>query len=228
MAFTWQAKVIRKGVLSIPSPQPNPKSFPVPFVLDYQGNKFSKYPISWPVVLAFGEWLRIRAMINPILSGVSFWFIYRLVKKVLDERTALLAIILGSISPFILINSGSLLSHPWSLLLTTTFMISWLDAFTVPNPALSEKYSRWLPAITGGFALGLLSLTRPWTAAGISLPFVIHAVIILMRKPNRTFNPPNGHFLRVGIFNFHPAFHLAIRSDRRFFHKSIHACVAIR
>ena len=54
MAFAWQARVIARGQLTQPSPQPNPDSFLVPFVVDYQGQRFGKYPIGWPIILAAG------------------------------------------------------------------------------------------------------------------------------------------------------------------------------
>ncbi|MBE0696860.1 MAG: hypothetical protein IH586_08045, partial [Anaerolineaceae bacterium] len=183
MAFVWQSRLLVRGQISIPPPQPNPASFIVPFVVDFQGHRFGKYPVGWPIILAFGEWLHIRSFVNPLITSLAFWFIYRLIKKVVDEKTALLAIALGSVSPYVLVNAGSLLSHPWSLLLTVIFATSWLDAFSVENSALPVRLSRWLPAITAAMALGLLILTRPWTAVAISIPFAFHALFLIFRKP---------------------------------------------
>ncbi len=180
MAFTWQAKVIARGQLTVPTPEPCPKCFLVPFVVDYHGLRFGKYPLGWPVVLAAGEKLGIRAWINPLLGGFTVWLIYLLVKKVLDERTALLAAFLTSFSPFFLMNSGSLLSHPLSLLLGVAFALAWLDAFTFPNNRLPERWQRSLPTITAGLAMGGLALTRPMTAVAIALPFAFHGVYLLM------------------------------------------------
>jgi hypothetical protein len=185
MAFVWQSRLITQGRLSISSPQPNPSSFVVPFVIDYQGRRFGKYPIGWPVVLAAGEQLQVRGWINPLLSCLTFWLIYRTLQKIVNEHTALLAIVLGLFSPFFLVNAGSLLSHSWSLCLSVIFIGAWLDAFTIPNPALPGRLACWLPTITGALALGLLTLTRPWTAVAVSLPFIGHAGYLLLRKPSR-------------------------------------------
>jgi hypothetical protein len=184
MAFVWQARLLVRGHLSIPSPQPNPSSFLVPFVVDYHGLRFSKYPPGWPVVLAFGEWLNIRPLVNPLITSLAFWLIYRLIKKIIDEKTALLAVALGAVSPFVLVNAGSLLSHPWSLLLTVIFTTSWLDGFSVENQALPPQFSRWLPTLTSAISLGLLTLTRPWTAVAVSIPFIFHALFLLFRRGN--------------------------------------------
>jgi hypothetical protein len=181
MAFTWQARVIERGQLTTPSPGPDPQSFLVPFVVDYHGQRFGKYPPGWPVVLALSEILGARALANPLLTGLAIWFLYRLVKKLLDERTALLTACLGAASPFVLMNGGALLSHPWSLLLTLIFTIAWLDAFTQPNPDLPSRLVRTLPTVTASLALGTLALTRPWTAVGVALPFAFHGLVILSR-----------------------------------------------
>ncbi len=128
MAYVWQAQVLAGGKLTLPSP-PDPKSILVPFVVDYDGRRFGKYPLGWPLVLAFGLLLHARDWINPILAGASVWLTYRLGKKLFDERVALCAALLTVTSPFVLLNSGSLLSHPWSLFLSLAFALAWLDTF---------------------------------------------------------------------------------------------------
>jgi hypothetical protein len=185
MAFTWQARLITQGQLYTASPQPNPKSFSVPFVVDYQGKRFGKYPPGWPALLGIGEWLNIRWLINPLVTSLAFWLIYRTVQKAVDSGTAVLTIALGGTSPFVLVNAGSLLSHPWSLFLTVLFTTAWMDSFQIPNPSLPPWARRWLPSVTAGASLGLLALTRPWTAVAVSIPFAGHALFLLWKQPDR-------------------------------------------
>jgi hypothetical protein len=180
MAYVWQAKAITRGVITVPSPV-CPECFLVPFVVDHNGLRFGKYPLGWPVVLSFGELTHTRWLINPILNGLTVWLLYRLGKKLLDERTALLAAGLFVISPFVLLNAGSLLSSSWALFLSVMFTIAWLDAFTAPNLSLPETARRSLPAATAGLALGVLALTRPLTALAVSLPFAFHGLYLLVR-----------------------------------------------
>ena len=99
MAYVWQAQVATTGRLMLSSP-PVPKSMMIPFVVDYQGNRFGKYPPGWPVALALGLALGARAWVNPILGGISVWLTYRLGKKLFNERVALLAAFLTLTSPF--------------------------------------------------------------------------------------------------------------------------------
>ena len=175
MAYVWQAQAISHGYLTLPSPA-LPKSFLVPFVVDYHGQRFGKYPLGWPVVLALGERLGVPYLVNPILAGLGVWLTYQLGKRLFGATVALLAAGLTVSSPFFLLNSGSLLNHPLGLVLTIIFALGWLDAFHTPGIS-----KRWLPALAAGAALGLLALTRPLTAVCVGLPFAIHGLILLVR-----------------------------------------------
>ena len=128
MAYVWQAQVFSQGKLTLPTP-PDAKSLMVPFIVDYHGQRFGKYPPGWPMALAFGLLLHARDWVNPILAGLGIWLTYRLGKKLFDERIALLAGFLTLTSPFFLLNSSSLFSHPWSLFLSLAFVLAWLDTF---------------------------------------------------------------------------------------------------
>ncbi|HEX9029297.1 MAG TPA: glycosyltransferase family 39 protein, partial [Anaerolineales bacterium] len=180
MAYVWQAQVIAAGKLMQPSP-PQPNSFLVPFVVDYNGERFGKYPLGWPVMLAIGVRLGLRDWINPLLAGLGVWLTYRLGKRAFGETVGLLAAGLTVISPFFLINSGSLLSHPFGLVLSAAFALAWLDAFgEIPSPR------PWLANVTAGLTLGLLALTRPLTAVAVGFPFALHGLYLLVRGSGET------------------------------------------
>ncbi len=191
MAFAWQAQVLAQGKLILPSP-PAPKSLMVPFVVDYHGARFSKYPPGWPIMLTLGLLLGGRQWVNPIFAGLGVWLTYRLGQKLFGAKIGLLAAGLTLTSPFFLLNSGSLLSHPWSLLLSLAFVLAWLDSFGSSKPEENKirneetgKNScvapRWLTVWVAGLSLGVLALTRPLTAIGVSLPFIVHGLILLAR-----------------------------------------------
>lgn len=175
MAYVWQAQAISRGYLTLPSPE-HPKSFLQPFVVDYHGRRFGKYPLGWPVVLALGVLLNIRHLVNPLLGGLGVWLTYRLGKRTLGETAGLIAVGLTVTSPFYLMNTGSLLSHPLGLVLSAAFALSWLDAFTRPYFT-----PRWLPTLTAALSIGVLALTRPLTCAAVAFPFAIHGLYLLLR-----------------------------------------------
>lgn len=175
MAYVWQAQVIAGGHLSLETP-PCPRCFLVPFVVDANGLRSGKYPPGWPAMLALGVLLGARWLVNPLLSGWTVWLIYRVVKKLTNEVTALIAVLLTITSPFFLMNSGTLLAHPLSLFLTAAFTLSWLDTFDS-----NRRAPRWITALTAGFSLGLLALTRPLSAVAVGLPFGLHGLWLLAK-----------------------------------------------
>lgn len=183
VALVWQAKVLATGRLAIPSPE-YPKSFLVPFVVDHQGLRFGKYPLGWPLLLAAGIRLGLRAWVNPLLASLAVWLTYRLGKRVFHPGVGLLGAGLMVVSPYFLINSGSLLTHPLGLVLTTAFCLCWLAAWPSPNeahdsPARSRR--RWGFTLLAAILLGALVLTRPWSAVAVSLPFGLHGLYLLWR-----------------------------------------------
>ena len=182
MAYIWQARVMARGQIMLPSP-PTPKEFLVPFVVDYHGFRFGKYPPGWPTILAIGIFFQMRNWVNPILAGLSIWLIYYLGKRLFSDAVALLACVLTLASPFFLMNSGSYLSHPFGLVLTLIFVLSWMDAWQIGgfNPREKQPIPRWIPITTGAVSLGLLALTRPLTALGVAFPFLFHGAYLLVK-----------------------------------------------
>jgi len=189
MAYVWQAQVNAKGYLSLPSP-PHPRSFLVPFVVDYGGQRFGKYPPGWPAMLAVGVFLGLRSFVNPVLAGLGVWLIYRLGKRYFGELVGLLAAALTLTSPFFLMNSGSLLSHPFGLVLSSAFALAWPDVWNISRIDLEEnpkiiKTRTWLATLVAALSLGVLIITRPLTAVGVALPFIFHGLCLLVHSGRR-------------------------------------------
>ncbi len=179
IAYVWEARVIAgNGRITLPSP-PEPKSFIVPFVVDYEGRRFGKYPLGWPVVLAFGVRFGLRDWVNPLLAGLAVWLTFRLGEKLMGARLALLGVLLLLTSPFFWLNAASLLSHVWGMALTLVFVLGWLEA---TNEAHAGG---WLPLVTGAVALGALALSRPFSAVAVALPFALHGAYLFLRGDNR-------------------------------------------
>lgn len=180
VAYAWQARLMTTGQVVIESP-PAPKSFLVPFVVDYQGRRFGKYPLGWPAVLAVGDFFGLRDWVNPLLAGLAVWLTYRLGKKLFGEIVGLFAALLTLTSPFFLLNAGSLLSHVWGLVLTLAFTLAWLDAFVPYFRPQATLRRRWFYSLAAAAFMGMLALSRPLTAVAVALPFAIHGVILLWR-----------------------------------------------
>lgn len=181
-AYIWQAQVFAKGQAYISSP-PHPDQLVVPFVVDYNGIRFSKYPPGWSLLLSIGVLVNLTSWINPILAGLSIWLTFRLGQKIFNAGIALLASFLLLTSPFFLLNSGAFLSHPFSLVLSLTLTLAWFDLFVTKE---KDTTPDWIKIIIAGCSLGLLAITRPLTALGVAFPFFIHGIINLIRSDKKT------------------------------------------
>ncbi len=176
-AYLWQARVLAGGNLSLPTPEFS-KSFLVPFVVDYHGQRFAKYPPGWPAILSLGVRVGWPAVINPLLAGLAIWLTYQLGKRSLGEQTAFLGALLLGTSPVFLILAGSLLSHLWSLVLALIFILFWVAGLED-----RKEKARLNPSLIAGASLGLLGLTRPLTALALAVPFFLEGLVILYRGP---------------------------------------------
>lgn len=181
-AFLWEASVMAEGRIELPSPF-EARSHLVPFVVDYAGHRFGKYPPGWPATLSLGVRLGTPWAVNALLAGVSIWLIYRLGSKVAGEGVGLLAAVLSLTSPMFLMLSGSMLSHTFGLFLTCAFSLSWLGLFPFKRMDKRNKITpTWMLVLIAGSSLGLLAITRPLTAVGVGLPFVVHGIVHFLKR----------------------------------------------
>jgi hypothetical protein len=193
IAYLWEASVMAQGEISLPSPA-HAESFPVPFVIDHQGQRFAKYPPGWPAALSLGVRAGAPWVVNAVFSGFSLWLIFRLGERLVHPWVGVLAQILSLTSPMFLMLGGSLLSHSFSLFLTLAFLTAWLE-FTASD---GGEVPGWLPVWIAGLALGLLFLTRPLTALGVALPFTVYGLQIVIGKDRRTSQDEVKHVVTVG------------------------------
>jgi uncharacterized membrane protein len=177
----WAAHVFAQGHAALPTP-PDKNSFLVPFVVDYNGLRFSKYPPGWPAALSLGVRFEADGLVNPILACLAVWLTFRLGSKIAGAWIGLLAAVLLMISPMFVMISGSLLSHGLSLFLSLAFILAWIDLFIAADTSSSTDHPpAAILVLVAGASLGLLALTRPLTAVGVALPFAVHAIWILLR-----------------------------------------------
>lgn len=180
-ALLWEAEVMADGKVSLPSPEAA-DSFLVPFVVDYDGQRFGKYPPGWPAALSVASRLGATWLANAVFAGLSIWLTYRLGLKLMGAKVGLLAAFLTLLSPMFLVLSGSLLAHTFSIFLSLAFMLGWLDLFASMGEDLGESsVPRWVLILITGLSLGLLGITRPLTAVAIALPFSVHASVFWRR-----------------------------------------------
>ncbi|HSB90172.1 MAG TPA: hypothetical protein VLD63_09125 [Anaerolineales bacterium] len=177
-ANLWQAEVMARGRLWIESPR-EPASFVVPFVVDHDGRRFGKYPPGWPALLALGAAADAPYLVNAGLAALAVWLTFRLGARLAGTIAGLLAALLLATSPMILMLSGSMMSHVWTVVLTLAWMLAWFDLF--PEGGGPARQPARLLVSVAGLSLGVMALTRPLTALGVALPFAPAALVSLIR-----------------------------------------------
>jgi 4-amino-4-deoxy-L-arabinose transferase-like glycosyltransferase len=173
-AYLFQAQVFAHGRLSVPTP-PSPESYWSPFVLDYGGQRFSKYPPGYSLLLSLGVRTGKPWIVNALLGSLALWFIAQLGRAIYSPTTGLLAAALGLTCPVFTAMSASLLSHPTSLFFTALFL--WSFARLIQKSTDSPRRF----SVVAGLALGYLALTRPYDAIGVGLPFALYGLARVLR-----------------------------------------------
>ena len=174
VTFLFQAKTIAEGRLIASAPE-HPEFFRMSFVIARDGQWFGKYPPGYPVLLALGDLAGQAWIINALAASAAVGLAVLAGRRLYDLRTALLAGLLLALSPFFILQSGSLLSHVVALCWVLVALLC-VDIMRTRDAPLA--------ALGAGAAGGMLFLTRPLTAVGIALPFLVLAAIdVFGRRP---------------------------------------------
>jgi 4-amino-4-deoxy-L-arabinose transferase-like glycosyltransferase len=163
VGYLFQAKTFALGRLSAPLP-PVLEAFEQDSVLMRNGAWFSKFPPGYPLVLAVGALAGAPWIVSPLAASLTLLLLFCLGRALYGSATALLALLLLLCSPFFLFMSGSMMSHPTGLLLTT------LGLLLVTRSVSSD--STWLP-ILAGISLGWLTASRQLTGLAVTAPALV-------------------------------------------------------
>ncbi len=173
VAYLYQARIFARGEVVIASP-PLRVAFWQPFIVDYNGNRFSKYTPGWSLLLAFGVWLNTTWAINAWLSALACAFVWKVSMTLYGKATALFALALMVFSPMLLLLNGSLMGHTFALVATWGFIYGFLRMMRTRTHPI-----HW--GVFSGIWLGCLIVNRPLTAVGISAPFVLVSGVLCLR-----------------------------------------------
>jgi hypothetical protein len=138
----------------------------------HDGHWFTKYPPAWPVVLAAGDVVHLRWIVNPLLAVLALWIVFLLGKRELGLRDPRLPLVMLLVSPFFFMTAASQMSHMLGLVCCAGATLCFLDAMRTGG----------LLGIAGALAMiGVCAFVRPFTAfcTAIALaPFAIPAFIV--------------------------------------------------
>lgn len=171
VAYLFQAQVFATGRAYVDAPF-HSNCFFAPFVLDHQGRRFGKYPPGWPALLAIGLALGQGWWVNAACTALTLALVFRISCEMHHPGIGALAAGLGCVSPFVLLLSGSLMSHSACLLFSTAFLWCFWRG-RAPDRSASARDAWWLAA---GVMLGSAFSIRPFTAFAVALPGVLWTV----------------------------------------------------
>ena len=162
MAQLWHAKMLVHGRLSLPA-DPNPEFFAIDNVID-TGRWYSEYPIGGPAVLAVGVLFGVPWLVNPLLAGVTVAALYHFARRAFGELQGRAVAALFSLTPMVLMMSGSYMNHVPVLCLAAcalAALVEWERATTLRR--------RLVLAALIGLALGAMATIRPLDAAVVAV-----------------------------------------------------------
>jgi hypothetical protein len=118
-------------------------------------------------MLAPGVLVNFPPLLPIILTGLSIWLLFALVKTAYNRTTGVISAFLAFMSPSTLILGGSLFSEAISRFYLTLFLFALIKTF---------KNKKWYYPFIAGFALGYAFNTRPLTALVFGMCGAVFAV----------------------------------------------------
>ncbi len=208
VAYIFQAKVLARNRLAVPTPANKP-AFWTPFVVDYEGQRFGKYPPGWPLLLSLGLRLGAPWLVNAWLGMLTLALVARLGHRFYGFPVGVVAAALGLVTPGFLFLSASLLSHAASLFWATL-------ALGLLYRLASTETRQPLYALATGLALGAVFLTRPFAALGVGLPVGLFVLILAWRGELPRLSLPWLGLGAAAVAALGPLYWWAITGDPRF------------
>lgn len=174
VAYLFQARTYAGGQLVVGIEEPS-RSYWQPFVVTsgVTGARFSKYTPGWGLALAPGVAMGAPWVINAFVAGLNVALVYRLGREIFSQEAGIIAAALVAFSPMALLLNASLMGHTVALFFTSLFLYGYWRI------EQGQQALRW--GVVAGFALGMMTITRPLTAIGISAPFILWSAYKLLR-----------------------------------------------
>jgi hypothetical protein len=163
--YRFVAQTLRAGSLTAPSPGQDLPFFAEQFVVLNESERYGKYPLGHPLVLAAAQSAGLEALAMPLVTGLVAWPLAAMGWRLLGPSATLLALALFGSSPLVIFTGGTYLSQP-----TSALCLACGCAFLLA--AEQARRRAWLPSAAAGIALAFGVLTRP-------LPGVLFAAAAL-------------------------------------------------
>lgn len=146
------------------------------------GKFFAQYQPLHIFLLSLGHRISAPWLVNPACASATLAVIYFLARSVFRESTARIAVALTLGCQFVLFMSSEYMNHASALLFTALFMLCYVHTDKACR-AGRKTAPQW--GFATGLSLGAVLLVRPFSAAGIALPFLLYSLLRLKKEPQR-------------------------------------------
>jgi hypothetical protein len=168
--YLFQAEDLSKGKLWS-DVHPLPEFFEFHHLVQKDGKWVGRFPPGYPLLQSLSFFLRIPPFwINMVLGVVLLLVFHRFARRHYDESIAAFSVSILAFSGFYIYNAASFFSHVTSALFSLAFV------------ALIYRYIDerriWL-GVFGGFMVGMLAITRYYTAVLVFIPFLLYVLVKL-------------------------------------------------
>ncbi|MBI4419529.1 MAG: hypothetical protein HY560_01780 [Gemmatimonadetes bacterium] len=162
IAQLLQAQAFAAGRLAAPAPVP-PDAFLVTHTWVTDGKWFSQFPPGYTAMLALGLLFHAEWLVNPLLGGASVALVFYVARGIYGPKTALTAVVLWAVSPWVVAMSGTYMNHAGA---TTLALGAWALLWGPRRP-------RPWHALAAGLALAGVAAMRPLDAVAAALPMLV-------------------------------------------------------
>lgn len=175
VSYSFQAKLFARGKLSADAP-PEYGFSSSPHINILNGKWYSKYPFGNALMLTLGEFVNAHWLIPALVTGFALLLLYLIVREAYGPRIAILAALLGLISPATLGMGSTWFSEPVSRFYLAIFLLGLIRAL---------KGGHWFYPVISGFALGYAFNTRPIPAVAFGLAGACLAIYWMIRSSEK-------------------------------------------
>jgi len=179
VSYSFQAKLFARGKPSVEAP-PEYGFSSSPHINILNGKWYSKYPFGNALMLTLGEFVNAHWLIPALVTGFALLLLYLIVRETYGQRIAIIAAILGLISPATLGMGCTWFSEPVSRFYLAIYLLALIRTLKGDaemgrrgdagnrHVAMSPRRRVLFPALSG-FALGYAFNTRPIPAVAFGL-----------------------------------------------------------
>lgn len=187
VSYSFQAKLFARGKLSVEAP-PEYGFSSSPHVNILNGKWYSKYPFGNALMLTLGEFVNAQWLIPALMTGFALLLLYLIVRKVYGKPAAIIASVLGLISPATLGMGCTWFSEPVSRFYLGIYLLTLILAlklYSDDQADSSPPYLRIIFPILSGFALGYAFNTRPIPAIAFGVAGGLLALYWILRSQEK-------------------------------------------